>query len=346
MERLKIWFESYYDKWIALLAILGLLFSLVYILYRAGTLPADQDRFNAEQKSLTPQFPTAAPPDTLVFEEAQERRTGPFQLPDWTNKLMTPELRVICIQCERPIPFTATNCPFLTCQAAQPPDVIVTDDRDGDGMPDAWEKKYNLNPLDPTDAVGDLDNDGFTNVEEHRAATDPTHPKEHPAYLTKLRVLEFRPIDFKLVFKAVSKMTDGEMFQLNLRDNERTLFLRLGENTDKAHPSEGFKLVDFKREPDPRTPDNRYRDQEILTLQKGDKLIRLIKGQKTPWNEFEISLLFALENREIKVRAGSEFELRGVKYRVKEIDSKAQRVLIESPTTPQEKEVWVEKAAR
>ncbi|GAH25596.1 unnamed protein product, partial [marine sediment metagenome] len=37
------------------------------------------------------------------------------------------------------------------------------EDADDDGMPDWWEKKYGLNPEDPTDAEGDLDGDGFTN---------------------------------------------------------------------------------------------------------------------------------------------------------------------------------------
>ncbi|MGA1820969.1 MAG: Ig-like domain-containing protein [Thermoplasmatota archaeon] len=47
------------------------------------------------------------------------------------------------------------------------------DDDDGDGMPDSWEEKYNLNPKDPSDALGDLDNDGKTNLEEYLSGTAP-----------------------------------------------------------------------------------------------------------------------------------------------------------------------------
>ncbi len=39
-------------------------------------------------------------------------------------------------------------------------------DTDHDGMPDAWEQKYGLNPADPSDASKDANSDGFTNVEE------------------------------------------------------------------------------------------------------------------------------------------------------------------------------------
>jgi pectate lyase len=47
-------------------------------------------------------------------------------------------------------------------------------DSDHDGMPDAWEKKFGLNPNDPADAALDKDGDGYTNVEECLNGTDPT----------------------------------------------------------------------------------------------------------------------------------------------------------------------------
>ena len=40
-------------------------------------------------------------------------------------------------------------------------------DRDHDGMPDVWEVRSGLDPLNPTDSSGDLDGDGYTNVEEY-----------------------------------------------------------------------------------------------------------------------------------------------------------------------------------
>lgn len=39
-------------------------------------------------------------------------------------------------------------------------------DSDNDGMPDDWETKHGLNPKDAGDAVKDLDNDGYTNIEQ------------------------------------------------------------------------------------------------------------------------------------------------------------------------------------
>lgn len=42
-------------------------------------------------------------------------------------------------------------------------------DSDQDGMPDNWERQYGLNPTDASDTNGDLDGDGYTNLEEYLA---------------------------------------------------------------------------------------------------------------------------------------------------------------------------------
>lgn len=46
-------------------------------------------------------------------------------------------------------------------------------DADRDGLPDAWEQDYGLNPADPSDAALDPDGDLYANCEEWRAGTSP-----------------------------------------------------------------------------------------------------------------------------------------------------------------------------
>lgn len=46
-------------------------------------------------------------------------------------------------------------------------------DEDRDGMPDDWERRHRLDPEDPADSSGDLDEDGYTNIEEFLNGTDP-----------------------------------------------------------------------------------------------------------------------------------------------------------------------------
>ncbi len=51
---------------------------------------------------------------------------------------------------------------------------VSATDTDGDGMPDAWETQYGLNPNDPSDADDDNDFDGVINLDEYKDGTDPT----------------------------------------------------------------------------------------------------------------------------------------------------------------------------
>ena len=68
-------------------------------------------------------------------------------------------------------------------------------DSDGDGIPDEWEKKYGLNPNDPSDAVKDMNGDGYTNIEKFLNGIDPkkkvdwTNPKNNHDTLAKRKSL-------------------------------------------------------------------------------------------------------------------------------------------------------------
>ena len=46
-------------------------------------------------------------------------------------------------------------------------------DSDHDGMPDAWETRYSLNPNSASDGSADADGDGYTNIEEFLNGGDP-----------------------------------------------------------------------------------------------------------------------------------------------------------------------------
>ena len=48
-------------------------------------------------------------------------------------------------------------------------------DSDGDGMKDGWEVQYGLNPLDASDIMVDLDEDGYGEIYEHLYGSDPTN---------------------------------------------------------------------------------------------------------------------------------------------------------------------------
>ena len=57
---------------------------------------------------------------------------------------------------------------------------ITFSDDDGDGLPNEWELSHGLNPGYPFDASGDLDGDGFTNMDEFFSASDPLSAASTP----------------------------------------------------------------------------------------------------------------------------------------------------------------------
>lgn len=81
---------------------------------------------------------------------------------------------------------------------------VIGADRDGDGMPDAWEIANDTDP-DVADAGADPDGDGLTNFQEYLAGTSPTNA------LSLLRIesisLEGGGATARLSFNAVSNRT-------------------------------------------------------------------------------------------------------------------------------------------
>ncbi|MEI6085560.1 MAG: alpha-amylase family glycosyl hydrolase, partial [Verrucomicrobiota bacterium] len=70
------------------------------------------------------------------------------------------------------------SVPAVNYNAAGIPDPL-NPDKDGDGLPDAWETANSLNPNSATGdngADGDKDRDGMTNLQEYLAGTNPNDP--------------------------------------------------------------------------------------------------------------------------------------------------------------------------
>lgn len=73
-----------------------------------------------------------------------------------------------------------------------------------DGMEVGWKIKFALDPADPQIKDGDLDGDGFTNLEEFLAGTDPTRKEDSPAKESKLRSRSADPLPMVVSFPEKS----------------------------------------------------------------------------------------------------------------------------------------------
>jgi len=78
------------------------------------------------------------------------------------------------------------NSESNTVEQSVQPLLDPTKDQDGDGMPNGFEQSHGLNPFNGADANDDTDHDGFTNLQEYQAGTDPTDVSSSPFRITDI----------------------------------------------------------------------------------------------------------------------------------------------------------------
>ena len=263
------------------------------------------------------------------------------------------ERRVFCEQgdpasekkaCGRPIPFGVKVCPYADCGVKQPEEIKVEVDTDADGLPDDWEKKYGLNPNDPADADGDLDGDGFTNIEEHDAQTDPADAASHPPYLDSLELvlpLEQRKLPF--FFEKAMPLPDGThrfYFKDPSKKNDygkkgRQYTPKTGEPIgDTGFVVKGYasksKRVEIAGDKNARKLTKVVDVSEATLERKSDKKTLVIAvNEMNKSVDVRAKLVFARgETKEFLVVPGDTIDLRGEKYKVLEIKQAGKTVTV------------------
>lgn len=297
------WFNANYEKVLLLAVLILVLISTVALLAMIGSTKR-QAILNPSWKSFALNKVQAEEIDTNLVISVQECIKHPLQVPYEQRKLFVGDQRVACVSKGEPIAYYATNCPF--CGHAQPE---IKDeknrDSDFDGMPDLWEKKYGLNPLDPSDAMIDTDGDGYSNLDENKAGSDPTDPTSKPEPVTKIRRVSISVEPFKLRFFGVNRLPGGgNSYQLNLRSLERTYFVTNGATV------EGVQVVAFE-DKDPKKP--------VLVLRQGDRTLRLVQGEIINEDSYSATIVSLLDRKPFKVRRDAIFKLEDTEYKVVDI---------------------------
>ena len=325
-----------YDKIIFAVAILFLLVSAVYLLNAGGRIETDSEDFKTKVARLSPRHPTLAPADSNAVTAASARFHTPFQM--GTNKLfLVAQERVRCINeaCRHPIPFDAEQCSF--CGTPQPAEGQVTGgDSDNDGMPDDFEAKYAfLNPVDAADADADYDSDGFTNLEEYTAGTDPSDPASHPSKIEFLRVdgVEEDTIKFRLM--GTMKLS-AEKTRYQIKAPSRDWNVLPGEEfEDPAIPGGKFKIVAAgvvtNMVAKQGYAEKRPQEFPVVAISNGISKYRLV-GDGTPGSSGEFRVTFIctkdMERKEYLGLPGQPFTFDGAEFVVFKVDRKQGSVLI------------------
>ncbi len=339
---------KYYDKVIVVVVLIGLVTSLFYLTRAAG--PArqrEEANYKLKISSLKPASTALGAIDMSEFEAAMRLARSPLQLerPDSQQAgFLTPERRVICVvkECQKPIPYAAETCPFCAGAQPKPAESDPGLDSDGDGIPDRIENALGLNPQDPADAKGDLDGDGFTNLEEIIAKTDPKDPKSHPALVSLLRVKELRGKRMPLVFSGVNKMPDGknQIVFNQIEPIRRTYWVRENEKIGETGYLAGTVTAKTVERENPNMPGIKMRvDASTVTVKRlsDNKEMTLTINESGKVTDVEAVIVLPLDNAEYSVLEGGTFKVREETYRVLSVDSAKTSVTIENEATGQQK---------
>lgn len=296
------WLRQHYDKVILVVLLVGLLASAGILWVR---IEEARQLLRLSGEQYTPLREQAVTPldEAALLERLAELRQ-PVQVKPRAQRMFVSETRTTCLKCGKPIALTDLKCPF--CGFEEEADLTPEKrDSDGDGMPDTWEERYGLNPLNPDDAHLDPDGDGFTNLEEFLAGTDPRDPASTPELISKLRMTD-RPVreTLRIRFQAVQELVEGQKsFQLNI--GPRTYFKRLGDKI----PEEGVEILAY---------DEAARK---LRIRQGMRELDLKMGEFQSGGDFvaRFVLLVDRDRRPFIVKVGQEFKVKDVAYRLVEI---------------------------
>ena len=332
--------RRHYDKLIALAAAAALLLAL-------GTLATGRRRGAVEEQAyasrldaLKPAHPTLDAVSLVAYSNALRQLASPYRIaidPDRTEGFFVPESRVWCASrtCRYPISLASTNCPV--CQTPQPVDPITRKEFDGDGggIPDQWEKTYGLDPLNADDDVKDSDGDGFNNLAEFTAGTNPLDAKSHPDRLGLIRVEKIDVTRLPMKFMAVTEMPNKTYrIQINVWEvgapQASTYFVVTNQMIGKT----GFRLlryietVEKRRNPVTKTLMDYY--ERSIQVERNGKLKTLKLGEDASQDDYKITFVQTLDNTRFEVAGDGEFTVGDKKYRVIAVDNEATSVVLRS----------------
>lgn len=332
-------FVAHYDWLVAAVGLLALVAGAGFFVM---TLGADAEQAAAEQVAavdrLKPQDVGVKQVDMTDCQQATRWARTPVlvaEVPEKTESFLASERRVLC-KCGKAIPGDVKQfpkCPY--CGERQAEEQVVVVDADGDQLPDEWEKRFGLNPNDPADAALDKDGDGFTNLEEYLAKTDPTDAKDHPDYLDSVKVLlPLKQTYLPFVFTKASQVPGGwrcEFFDAKKKDVKRgnTGFVTAKVGEEIAGYGFVVKKYEVKSEKRERKGMKGMLvsvDVSEVTLERksdGKQVTAVVSSPKRAKPvPMDVQATLAYERGTVKnldVVPGLEIDLNGTKYRISEV---------------------------
>ena len=92
----------------------------------------------------------------------------------------------------------------------------LSQDSDGDGIPDSYEVLSGLNPVSSSDRDLDLDNDGWSNYEEFLAGTSANDPNSSPQAVDPIEVVEVIPLNNSGIPPSKERLPNNTAFAVRM----------------------------------------------------------------------------------------------------------------------------------
>ena len=340
-------FVAHYD-WLA--AGLGVVALAAGGAFFALTLGDDADRIAAEKVAeidrLKPSEIGVQPIDLAENLAATKLTARPIVVSDLSMSdsqasFLSSERRIFCKKCRKVLSGDVKECP--SCHEVQAEKAAIVLDADEDGMPDAWELRYGLNPHDAADAEQDKDKDGFTNLEEYQAKenpkykrwTDPTDATDHPDYLDSLSYrLPLKETYLPFVFTKATQIPGGwrcEFFDAKKKDHKRGNTGYVTAKVGDEIVGSGFTVKAYEQKAEKREKKGmkgmffNVDVSEVKLERKTDgKVVTVVIGSPKTAKPVPVDVQATLvykrgAEKTFDVVPGQEIELSGTKYKVAEV---------------------------
>ncbi|MFH1066846.1 MAG: Amuc_1099 family pilus-like system protein [bacterium] len=206
--------------------------------------------------------------------------------------------------------------------------VLSPSEKGEDDIPYGWKRDYGFALDDPNVAAADPDKDGFSNLEEYRADTNPLLTAACPPPVQKLRLDRYQAVPFPVVFKGCMRGNQGEtLFQLNITGaRNHFLVVKKGQKLDLkkgALAEEGWEVGEFRRNVRMKFNPSIKLEQEVDESEldlfcSSSKKATLIKNQILDSDESCASFIALIpEEPSIRdIRCGQTFSFRGEEYQL------------------------------
>jgi hypothetical protein len=299
------WIQTNYERALLIVASALAILGSGWIILKASSF---KSRFVAEEVVAKNN------PEPLAADAVTEALRRVETVPQWPVNLETPL-------------FSST--PFLVMND-KPTEPFRMRDPEGaklrDPVPNVWLVDNGLDYTAIDVLSQDPDRDGYTNLDEFEAQTDPNSSLSQPGWDTKLYYAERieEPLTIKL--NSFDNGTASVAFITNGPDGteqRRNEFMKVGVPTARFEPGR-FTITDVKTETVKRFGSDTPVAVAFMTDAKDKKggKIRLEQGLMVPHPSYAAKFEYTLTAQTIEVKEGEDFEVRkppGMTITVEEI---------------------------